>query len=221
MKKSLCGFLLLGFLLTALSPNLQAQDSETPYRVSLYGGASIPMGDFSKTGVNKSDGFANTGFCAMLEGRMTLSESFLWVSSITMSINGMAEGDLQNRSFGYKVSADSYNQFWFLTGFSFDLINRSKSKLIGILQIGTLVPSFPDITYSSNNIISGTQSATGSLTLAYGFALEMLLKDISISVKYSAASPEFEITNKWTNYSYKNTFTLPQNNIQIMLGVNL
>ena len=84
MKNSICFYFIFLFSVFLFSQCIFAQKNITPMRFNLYAGASLPEGDFSSIHGEKA-GFANAGFCGLIEGSKFIGESVTWVSSVSLS----------------------------------------------------------------------------------------------------------------------------------------
>ena len=86
-------FCLVLFLVFIFSIRILAQDNAPSIHFSIYGGASLPQGDFGSINGDKA-GYAKTGFSAMIEGSKILNESVNLTSTISNSINSIDDSEM-------------------------------------------------------------------------------------------------------------------------------
>ena len=237
MKNSMCYFCSVLFLLLILGSNSFAQESTSSMQFSLFGGLSLPQGDFGSTANAKNEnkaGFANTGFCAMVEGSKSLNENVMWVSSLSLALNSMDEDAIKSDYFNsdYSVTAGSYLTVLAMTGIGYETAISPTIDIYGLGQIGLLLSSVPDIkgtiaNYSSGNLDVNITTKMGA-SFAYGFGGGIKINKINIGLRYYSSEPEYEITGNSTytsgSYTSKDTktekFKKPVTVLQLLVGFN-
>jgi len=219
MKKLTYYLSIVLFLLFTFSNIVFAQESITPLRFSLYGGAALPQGDFSSTNGDKA-GYAKTGFCVMIEGSKNIAESINWVSSVSLASNSLDESEMESKLSGISVSSGNYITTWVMTGVGFETVTSPSVKIYGSGQIGLLLSSFPDITLSFGGT-SVTQTTEMGTAFAYGFGVGIIINKINIGIRYYTGEPEY--TEKASYGGITNTFKakLPATVLQLLIGFNL
>jgi len=233
MKNSMCYFCSVLFLLLILGSNVFAQESTSSMHFSLFGGLALPQGDFGSASNAKYEnkaGFANTGFCAMVEGSKNLNESVMWVSSLSLALNGLDESAMKSDYFGsdYKVTAGSYLTTWAMTGIGYETAISPTINIYGVGQIGLLLSSFPDIKVSYQGSPEATATTKGGTSLAYGFGAGVIINKINIGLRYYSGEPEYEHPIDYYYHTYQGEFTtttekvkMPTTVLQLMVGINL
>ncbi len=174
MKNSIYYYCSVLFLAFIFSNSSFAQENTSQIQYSIYGGAALPQGDFSSTSVKKA-GFANTGFCAMIESSNILSESMNWISSFSLAVNSVDEVSMENQLSGITVTTGNYLTSWIMTGIGFQTIASPTVKIYSLGQIGLLLSKLPDITFSSGGQ-SITQTTNTGTAFAYGFGAGVITK---------------------------------------------
>lgn len=244
MKNSICHFCSVLFFLLILGSNASAQENTSSMNFSLFGGLSLPQGDFASTDMkNDKAGFAKTGFCAMAEGSKNLNENVLWVSSLSLALNSMDESALKAPSSyydNYSVSAGNYFTSYALTGIGYETVISPNINIYGVGQIGLLLSSMPEIKtsyiyYSGSYDYSYSNSITSKMgaSFAYGFGVGIKVKIFNIGLRYYSSEPEYEQTHKasvTTNVSgyssnYEDSETKkvkkPTTVLQLLVGITL
>jgi hypothetical protein len=188
-------------------------------RFSLYGGASLPQGDFGSTNGDKA-GYAKTGFCVMIEGSKNLNESLNWISSVSLALNSLDESEMENKLSGFTVSSGNYITTWVMTGVGFETVASPSVKIYGIGQIGLLLSSFPDIKLSSGGT-SITQTTKMGTSFAYGFGAGVIITKINIGIRYYSGEPEYEQTASYGNVTGSAKVKMPATVLQLLIGFNL
>ncbi len=232
MKNSMGYFFSVLFSLLIFCNNAFAQESTSPIRFSLFGGIALPQGDFGSTTNAKNEykaGFANTGFCAMIEGSKNLNESVMWVSSLSLALNSMDESAIQS-PYGkdYKVTAGSYLTSWAMTGIGFETAISSTINIYGVGQIGLLLSSFPEVKVSYLSYIDETTTTKMGTSFAYGFGAGVIINKFNIGLRYYSGKPEYEQSTSTVHRSDMGTSTrastkkvqMPTTVLQLMVGIN-
>lgn len=219
MKNSTYYFGFVLFLVFILSNNICAQENATPMRFSLYGGAALPQGDFGSTNGDKA-GYANTGFCAIIEGSKILIESVNWTSSISFAINSLDESSMEDQSSGITVTTDNYITTWAMSGIGFETIASPTVKIYGLGQIGLLLSSFPDIklSYGGESI---TQTKKMGTAFTYGFGAGIIINKFNIGIRYYSGEPEYEQSASYSGVSSTAKVKMPATILQLLVGFNL
>ena len=232
MKNSMCYFCSVLFLFLILGSNASAQESTSSMHFSLFGGLSLPQGDFGGTEKdNDKAGFAKTGFCAMAEGTKNLNENVLWVSSLSIALNSMDESAMQSLHYApYQVTAGSYLTSWAMTGIGYETVISPTINLYGVGQIGLLLSSFPEVNAEQAEYTWKYTTKMGT-SFAYGFGCGIKINKINVGLRYYSGEPEYEQTETQTNdniYSYSyGTYTstkkvkMPATVLQLLIGITL
>jgi len=211
------------FLVFIFSNSIFAQENTSQMRFSFYGGAALPQGDFSSTS-GKNAGFANTGFCVLIEGSKILSESVNWTSSVSLAINSLdessLENQLENQFYGITVTTDNYITTWAMTGVGIETSASPTVKIYGLGQMGLLLSRFPDITLSYGSA-SITQTTKMGTAFAYGFGAGVILNKINFGIRYYSGEPEYEQTASYGGVTGTAKVKMPATILQLMLGINL
>lgn len=216
---SLC---ILLFVLGSPSSVL-AQEHAPQMRFSLYGGAAVPQGEFGSISGDKG-GFANTGFCAMIEGSRVLAENINWISSVSLAINGTDEASLENDVQDIypdiTVTSGNYTTIWAMTGIGFETIASPEIRIYGLGQMGLLFSSFPDITFSSGGE-SISQTTTSEVAFAYGLGTGIIINKLNISIRYYASEPEYKQSVSYMGETTSAKTKMPAAILQLMFGFSL
>jgi hypothetical protein len=207
------------FLVFIFSNSIFAQENTSQMRFSFYGGAALPQGDFSSTSGEKA-GYANTGFCVLIEGSKILSESVNWTSSVSLAINSLDESSMENQLSGITVTTDNYITTWVMTGIGFETSASPTVKIYGLGQMGLLLSRFPDITlsYGGESITQTTKTGTA---FAYGFGAGVIINKINFGIRYYSGEPEYEQTASYGGVTGTAKVKMPATILQLMLGINL
>ena len=229
----MCYFYSILFLLLISGSNAFAQENTSSIHFSLLGGLSLPQGDFGSTANAKNEdkaGFANTGFCAMVEGSKNLNESIMWVSSLSLALNSMDESVGRSRYSEEKATVGSYLTSWAMTGIGYETAISPTINIYGTGQIGLLLSSVPDVEASSGYSASSFKVTTKMGTsFAYGFGGGIKINKINIGIRYYTGEPEYEESEVYSystaGYSSSSTDTRkvqrPATVLLLMIGINL
>ena len=226
MKNSMCYFCSVLFLLLMLGSNTSAQESTSSMHFSLFGGIALPQGDFGGTEKdNDKAGFANTGFCAMIEGSKNLNESVMWVSSLSFALNSLDESAIQNPYGGdFKATAGSYLTSWAMTGIGFETAISPTINGYGVGQIGLLISNVPDVEVSSADYHYSEKFTTKMGTsFAYGFGAGVIINKFNIGLRYYTGKPEYEqtVTDSYHSSGTTEKFQMPATVLQLLVGITL
>jgi hypothetical protein len=201
---------------------LNAQDESSKFHFGVFVGLSAPEGDFGSTSSEKA-GFADIGFCGMVEGSFEFVPRYYWTTSISLSINSLDVESLQNNLqqilSGINIDAGNYTTTWFMTGLGSKMDLSPTIKLYALLQLGLLVPSYPDITlsYGAESI---TQTTSSNPAFAYGFGAGLNISQFDIAFRYYLSEPEYEQSASYQGEKTLVTVSMPTRIIEILLGYN-
>ncbi len=198
---------------------------QTEVSVHLFGGVSVPNGEFAETinnttgitqrfGLNVGDdiGLARTGFG--LGGELNTPvwvEGLFWTFSTSFFINGVDGSTVQSEfrsQWGDSVAVDLKFGTWLnvpvLTGFRYDLHIAGKMIVYGIGQIGVNVSNPPSMTATvdGNEIqkVNYTWARDLSYQLGIGFVYN---QTYSLSIRYTdLGSPRFNGTKNITELAF-------------------
>ena len=100
-----------------------------------------------------------------------MGESIRWVTSATLTFNGIDESKLLLPA-GASVDAGSWFHVWPMTGIRVDSKGSSSVSVFGSLQLGILFGTSPDLNITINNQVARQSSASAtSLALGAGLGL--------------------------------------------------
>lgn len=194
----------------------QSPFSGNTMSLTLFGGVSLPQGDFGANDKQKA-GYALTGFCVGLEGATPLSQEISLKGSFLISLNAMDEDEMKNQlGSGWGVSAGSYLTSWGLVGAEFAIPAGPSSKVYAEAQAGLLFSSFPDITLSYGNA-SVKQTTKTATAFALGFGGGIRFDKVAMGIRYFSAEPEYEQSAMSSSTKVK----LPAALLLLTLGINL
>jgi len=229
MKTLICCFCSFLIFIFIFSNSIFAQGT---YQFRLYAGAVFPQGDFGSTSTEKA-GFANTGFCIMLEGEAISYVNVTWVSSVSFAVNSLDESSMRDQIsqelsqvLGSPVSitldVDSYITTWIMTGIRVQKFITPSVTLYGSGQIGLLLSRFPDIKVYLMDVPI-TQTTTMGKAFAYGFSAGTCINDkVSIGIAYYSSEPEYEQTASSMGTTLADVrVKLPASVLQLMVGISL
>lgn len=219
MQKSIYKLCSIIFLVFSFTNVMFSQENISPMSFSLYGGVAFPQGDFSGTSGDKA-GYANTGFCAMIEASKNLSGTVNWTSSISLAINSLDESSMEDQLSGFTVTTDNYITTWAMTGIGFETIASPTVKIYGLGQVGLLISSFPDIklSYSGESITQTTKAGTA---FAYGFGAGVIINKINLGLRYYSGEPEYEQSASYSGVSGTAKVKMPATILQLLVGFSL
>ena len=190
-------------------------------QVSLFGGVSIPSGDFASTS-GTTPGYAKTGYGFGAQYNYFLPNSIFWSLSLNLAFNPMDESAVR-QAIGVPstVSADisSYSTITPMVGFGFYSSSNPDVIFYGQGQIGILFGSTPDIKFSSGSV-SVTQSSASSTAIAYGFQAGVTISGkISLSARYISGKPKYKVTASGGGSSFSSEFEQPTGLFQVFAGI--
>lgn len=217
--KNLC--LMLIIVLTAQPVFSQDIEETSPkVRATIFGGASLPQGDFGSTTTQES-GLAMTGYTGALEISSRANPAISWTSTFSVVINSLDVDEMQKQAgSSFTVSGGSYTALWGLTGIKFSAPASPTAELYGQAQGGVLHSSFPDIdlTFLGTTI---KQTATSKITFGFGVGAGVQMKNLNIGIRYYSAKPEYEQSASGGGASAKNTVKLPMSVLLLMVGITI
>lgn len=172
---------------TAERDGEQTTQTRTGYDVTLFGGVSIPLGDFSAP----SGGAAKTGFAVGADGSLALSSALSWMSSVNLSVNSLDIRSVikTHPSSRFSTSAGSWTLVWALTGLRVSGNVSPQAELFGFGQAGLLWGTFPRISDGEEPLNFGSATAFG-----FAFGGGMTISCPSLSVRYLSGEPQYELT---------------------------
>ena len=207
-----------------------AQEVNPYMHFSIFGGAAFPVGDFSSTTAIQS-GYANTGYCAMIEADKNISQDIYWTSSASLAINEIDQNGIENSSGGIigglempVNSSGNYTTTWIMTGFGFELTVSPSIKIYGTGQIGLLISSYPSISASQNGLFITVNSKTGT-SFADQLGSGIIINKINLCLRYYAGDPfyKFTINSSSENLTFTNNLgrrDFPITLLLFMIGYN-
>ena len=200
---------------------------------SIFAGMSLPLSDFSSTTVSDV-GFANPGFSAMFEADKNINKNVYWASSISLAVNHLAKYPLQsslgnnlallignNMGFQSNVSAGNYTSTWIVTGFGFEILASPAVKIYSVEQIGLLISTFPDISFTNYNTSGVITTTTGTAFAAELGAGIIIIDHINIGLRYYTGEPYYKQTLTFSGSTENVKEEFPVTILQFMIGYNL
>ena len=159
----ICALVLSCVFLSSIS--VCAQDDEK--YAFVYGGLSLPQGDFGDDGRGNYDGYANTGFCIGLEVVMPMSTPSLgWATNISFILNGVDDYVLNGDDY-YDYDSDgdigSYLILPIMSGLRYATEISDELQLFGKLQAGLNLFKAPTMEYAG-------YTSTFKLASSFGFS---------------------------------------------------
>jgi hypothetical protein len=192
--------------------------------LSIFGGAAMPTGDYSK------EGNAKSGF--MFGAQYVSRGKIRWLLTGSYSSNKMEFPPMYSQN-GISSKTGNWTSLFALTGITLDISNPSDVRCSMTPLIGVLFGSIPEITitvsneayvehpsygilYGNGGGINVSQSSGSSTALAYGVALELVFgSKIVLGARYIASNPEYNVQDKiWgqgmTSYGQIITISQPE-----------
>lgn len=198
----------------------EIEEVKPKVRVTLFGGASLPQGEFASTNTQEA-GLATTGFTGSLEVSSRVNPALSWTSTFSFVSNSLDVEEMQKQAgSAFTVTGGSYTGIWGLTGIKFSAPVSPVAELYGQAQAGLMHSSFPDldVTFLGTKI---SQTATSSITFGFGVGAGVQLNKVNIGVRYYSAKPEYEQTASGGGSTAKNTVKLPMAVLLVMIGITL
>jgi hypothetical protein len=231
MKYSIFYSFLILLSISLFCSRTYAQEDSRLLHFTFFGGAAFPLSDFSSTTANNA-GFANTGYCVMIEADKNISKDVYWASSISFAVNGLNKNSLQssmgtslailignNMGFVSNVWADNYTTTWIMTGFGFEMPVSSAIKIYSVEQIGLLISTFSDISFSNYNT-SGTLTTKAGTAFAAELGAGAIIDNINIGLRYYAGEPYHRQTLTFSGSTEDIREEFPVTIVQFIIGYN-
>jgi len=201
--------------------NAQYEREEKEIQVNIFGGLSIPMGDFGTSEQEKEAGYALVGFSAGFGFIHHAQQNFNWIVDFYLSFNAFNEEVLQVQiGNSVNVDAGTYVNTWILTGFRGGADIAPSVKLFAFAEAGLLIASVPDITYSTSEE-SIEQTTDMGIAPALGLGAGININSYTISIRYLSGKAEHEQTIKIGNSTGTTDVKLPVAILQLILAINL
>ena len=140
----------------------------------IFGGLSMPQGEFGDDEFEDDAGFAKMGFCIGGEYIKALNSPGLsWVTSISVVLNGLDAdpiGDGYSEETGEDLSADagSYINVPIMTGLRYHTETSPTMQMYGIAQVGLNYMKYPTVELKSDY---GSADIEIDATTSFGFAI--------------------------------------------------
>ena len=188
-------------------------------KFNIYGGVSLPLGDFAKKwgeGDDKGLGAAKIGWSAGVQ--------FVTGGTVGFIIEGNYSQNKLDFPTSYTTMAGKYewvgwSSILALAGIKLGTDNATGSNFFVAPLVGALFGTSPKIDFTpagASTSISWMPSGTGT-AVAYGGALQILFGEhISISAKYIASKPKFK-----TTIDGKDSESDPQNITFLLVSLGL
>jgi hypothetical protein len=201
---------------------------QTAPSFGIYGGGSIPLGDFAETDLeNEQSGYAKTGFLVGGEFILpiTAMDGLGWVTSLNLSMHG-AEADLG--SFGgtlTDVEVGSWMLITPVTGLRLTTPLGGGTNVYAQGQVGLLYGRTPKVD-GSFSLFGVTQDVTvdpeSAMAFGYAFGAGMHLQEMfHVGIRIMGGSPEYsvQIDDPFTGTTTELEQKFPVSTFQILGGV--
>jgi hypothetical protein len=186
--------------------------------LSIFVGSAVPIGEFGRNSVDNS-GYAETGFCMMLEAGKELSEVLAFNSSATLTNNGFAAKSLEKHATDFSVSAGNYNIIWAMSGLTYAVAPVLFPGVYVIGQVGLMLSKYPNVRYST-----ATESIrqTTRISSAYAICLGsgIVKGRLNFSLRYYRAEPEYQQIAGHIGELGISKMKISADNLQILIGLN-
>jgi hypothetical protein len=217
--KLLCPLIIL---LLAIQPVISQDFEDTTPKISvtLFGGASLPQGEFANSNTQEA-GYGATGYTGSLEVSSRKNPALSWTSTFSVVMNPLDVDEMQKQAgSSYTISGGSYTGLWGLTGIKFNAPVSPTAEFYGQAQGGLLHSSFPDldVTFMGTTV---KQTATSKITFGFGVGAGVQMKNLNIGIRYYSAKPEYEQTASGGGITVKASVKLPMTVLLLMVGVTL
>ncbi len=229
MTKSRTICIWLTGLVCVSTMSLRAQDSTREASInsrsgtfkhafSIFGGATIPLGDFSDPNV----GAAKTGFTA--GGQFVLNSGFLLSASYTSNPSNLI-------GTGGTGSSSNWKSVLLLSGFRIGRTTEQGPAFFFAPLIGVAMISSPSIEYSITEtfptLVTTQKYSTASVStsaLAYGVMVGLDAKHLTLGARYIASNPTFNFSTQYSTdtgvqSTREGSFRWKASLLQIFLGI--
>jgi hypothetical protein len=143
-------------------------------KFGIFGGLSMPQGEFADDDFEDDSGFAKMGFCIGGEYVKQLNSPGLsWVTNISVVLNGLdedpiAEGYEEMAYEDFTADAGSYINVPIMTGLRYSTETSPTMQMYGIAQIGLNYMKYPTIELQGDD---GSADIEIDATTSFGFAI--------------------------------------------------
>jgi hypothetical protein len=184
---------------------------------SIFGGASLPIGDFASTNSSEGISSAKTGFAGGVQfvtgGQVGLLVSALYAAN---SIDASNMSSSSTNTSSYVTSSGNWQSMMVLLGLKIGTANATGANFFVAPLIGVNFGKSPDVTssatineteyyyngiyYYGNIPVSGdmTMQSASATTFAYGGMMEIELGHFIFGARYITCKPHYDITMSGT-----------------------
>lgn len=213
--------LAFALFLNIVSAYGQNDDQQLGNRLKVFGGMSIPVGDFASTSSPKA-GFSKPGISVGAEFYSEVIRHLEAGLGGAFNLNTLDQAELERHAQastpGSSVDIGSWELFWLMGGVGFRLPVSRMINCYGRGNAGLLVGRFPEGTLVAANVQTYHSSAT-STAAALGVSFGVLVdRTYDIGFCYFSGEPEYEVTLTSGSNSQNARLDQPTTNIQLTLG---
>jgi len=186
---------------------------------SLMLGLSLPLGDFASTS-SQYAGFAKTGYSLGMDYTRTISNAFVWPTSVMFSMNPTNEEELYRQLGsppGLTLTVSPTYTLWPLTGPGFQ-VSQPGVSFQGAVQVGLLIGRCPGIKMTYAGSLSEQPSA-GATSFAYSLVSNLRLQRIQLSGRFLSGRPKYNVTATGGGASASGSFEQPTSVFLILAGI--
>jgi hypothetical protein len=162
--------------------------------VQVFGGLSLPTGDFASTSSVEAGG-AKTGFVVGGELGVNLVAGLAWWNTVAVSFNSLNDELVKDLAGVSSVSGDigSWTTVWPMTGLRYTTWVAPGVTIYATGQVGILFGSTPEVSVNSGGFRYSSKSFSSS-AFAYGFGAGVLIANrFTAGVPYMTGQPEYDV----------------------------
>ena len=168
------------FILLLVSFLSYAQPAKGQF--SIFGGLSMPQGDFANNDFGEDAGFAKTGFCLGAEYVKPLNSPGLsWVTNVSIIFNSVdadpiAEGYGEEQGVDLSGDAGSYLNIPVMTGIRYQSETSPTMQIYGLAQVGLNYMKPPTVELSAEYITAEMETESKT-SFGFGIGAGMILNN--------------------------------------------
>lgn len=192
--------------------------------VQVFGGLSLPTGDFASTSSVEAGG-AKTGFVVGGELGVNFVAGLAWWNTVAVSFSSLNDELVKNLAGLTSVSGDigSWTTVWPMTGLRYTTWVAPGVTIYATGQVGILIGSSPEVSVSSGVFRYSAKSFSSS-AFAYGFGAGVLIANrFTAGVRYMTGQPEYDVEYQVSAPGFTSTTTgktgQPTSIFQLTVGV--